>query len=107
MEFVGLKNGEKTPVWSSSPSYTTSATIKSSVGEYEISAKATPKNYELSEISSGILKITKAPLTLQANDLSKTYYSEMPKRKVMQVFMKSRLKEQVLKIMLLHTRMDI
>ena len=78
MEFVGLKNGEKTPVWSSSPSYTTSATIKSSVGEYEISAKATPKNYELSEISSGILKITKAPLTLQANDLSKTYYSENP-----------------------------
>lgn len=78
MEFVGLKNGEKTPVWSSSPSYTTSATIKSSVGEYEISATATPKNYELSEISSGILKITKAPLTLQANDLSKTYYSENP-----------------------------
>lgn len=43
MEFVGLKNGEKTPVWSSSPSYTTSATIKSSVGEYEISAKAPPQ----------------------------------------------------------------
>lgn len=78
MDFVGLKNGEKAPIWSISPSYTTSATIKSPVGEYEISATATPKNYELSEVSSGILKITVAPLTIQANDLSKTYYSENP-----------------------------
>ena len=78
MVYVGLKNGESTPSWTSSPSYTTTATTRSPVGEYEITATATPKNYELSEITSGILTINAAPLTIQANDVSKTYYSENP-----------------------------
>lgn len=78
MEYVGLKNGESTPSWTSSPSYTTTATNSSPVGEYEITATATPKNYELSKITSGILTINAAPLTIQANDVSKTYYSENP-----------------------------
>lgn len=78
MVYVGLKNGESTPSWTSSPSYTTTATTSSPVGEYEITATATPKNYELSEITSGILTINAAPLTIQANDVSKTYYSENP-----------------------------
>lgn len=78
LEYEGLKNAETTPTWTISPSYTTSATNYSSVGEYEVSATATPRNYELSEIQSGKLTITPAPLTIQANNVSKVYYAENP-----------------------------
>lgn len=78
LEYEGLKNAETTPTWTISPSYITSATNYSSVGEYEVSATATPRNYELSEIQSGKLTITPAPLTIQANNVSKVYYAENP-----------------------------
>lgn len=78
LEYEGLKNAETTPTWTISPSYTTSATNYSTVGEYEVSAAATPRNYELSEIQSGKLTITPAPLTIQANNVSKVYYAENP-----------------------------
>lgn len=79
MEYYGLKNDEKTPTWSTQPTFQTEATQYSDVGQYEITASSgIAVNYELSEIVPGTLTIKQAPLTIRANHKEKQYYSENP-----------------------------
>ena len=77
--YSGLKNGETIPIWSASPSFKTTATITSATGTYPIEmASGTPRNYEITGVTNGILSVTPAELTIKAIDASKTYYEENP-----------------------------
>lgn len=76
--FEGLKNGETSPSWIESPKFNTTATTSSPIGDYAISASATPKNYELSQISDGILTILPAKLKVIAENKSRLYYEDNP-----------------------------
>lgn len=78
LSFEGLKNGESVPAWIESPKFVTTATMTSPVGEYPISATATPKNYELNSISDGLLTILPAKLKVVAQNKSRLYYEENP-----------------------------
>ena len=79
IDYVGLKNNESAPAWVTAPTFSTTATPKSDVGEYEISAVgAETKNYELSSIASGLLTVTPAPLLVKANNISRLYFEENP-----------------------------
>ena len=78
IEYVGLKNGETAPEWTTTPTIQTEATKTSDVGDYAIKANdAVAKNYDLA-IADGKLTITPAPLTIKANDMTRLYYSENP-----------------------------
>ena len=79
LEYYGLKNGETAPEWEKTPVYSTSATRTSDVGSYTVTiTEGILKNYELSEITEGILRITPADLIIKANDAARIYYSENP-----------------------------
>ena len=78
IEYVGLKNGETVPEWTTAPTIQTAATKTSDVGDYAIKANdAVAKNYDLA-IADGKLTVTPAPLTIKANDMTRLYYSENP-----------------------------
>ena len=77
--YNGLLNGETAPDWTELPSISTEAGVKSDVGEYEITGTGgVMKNYEAMEITSGILTITPASLTIKANDANRLYFDENP-----------------------------
>lgn len=78
LSFEGLKNGESMPAWIETPKFVTPATMASPVGEYPITATATPKNYELNSISDGVLSILPAKLKVIAQNKSRLYYEENP-----------------------------
>ena len=78
LTFQGLKNGESTPSWTNRPTFETEATYSSAVGEYSVTATATPKNYELSSIGSGVLTVIPATLKVVANNKSRLYFEENP-----------------------------
>jgi hypothetical protein len=75
---TGAKNGDDLV-----DTYTTSADVKSGVGHYAISAQlaagpgADLGNYDVNLID-GSLAVTKAPLTVKADDKSKTYGDDNP-----------------------------
>ncbi len=77
LSYVGLKNNETVPVWTTSPTFSTSATKTSNVGTYAVAANCVAKNYNVS-ITPGTLTITPAALTISANNTSKSYYSDNP-----------------------------
>ena len=79
IEYYGLKNEEISPAWATRPTFQTEATQSSSVGQYEVKAvNGVPVNYNLGEVTAGILSITPAPLTVKANDATRQYYSDEP-----------------------------
>ena len=79
LNYTGLLNDETTPEWTELPTITTIATAKHDVGEYAITASdGIMKNYETKEITSGVLTVTSAPLTIKVNDATRQYYSEEP-----------------------------
>lgn len=79
IEYSGLKNNESAPSWSTNPSFQTSATKSSGVGQYTVKAiNGVPINYELGEITPGTLTIMPAPLTIKASDKTRQYYSDNP-----------------------------
>gem|GEM_PF-636687 len=79
MEYFGLRNNETIPTWTTQPTYQTSATKSSGVGQYEVNAtNAMPTNYDLGEITPGTLFVTPAPLTIKANNAIRQYYNENP-----------------------------
>lgn len=78
MSYEGLKNGETAPSWITSPNYSTAANNQSSIGNYDITANAVARNYDIQEIVKGVLTITPAPLTIRANNTSRSYYEENP-----------------------------
>ena len=76
--YSGLKNGETEPTWNSKPQFTTSATKQSGAGSYPVTVKCTPKNYNVTSNTQGLLTISKAPLTIKANNASMDYCGAMP-----------------------------
>jgi len=79
IDFSGLKNGETTPAWTTSPTFQTDATQSSGVGKYDVkAANGIPVNYDLEEITTGTLTVNPAPLTIKANDATRQYYSDEP-----------------------------
>lgn len=79
IDYYGLKNNESAPAWNTRPTFQTDATQSSGVGQYPIKAvNGVPINYDLGEITAGILNITPAQLTIKANDAVRQYYSDDP-----------------------------
>ena len=78
LSYVGLKNGEQEPEWTTGPDITTTATKASPAGEYVIHiASGEARNYTLvSDV--GTLTVTKAPLTVGVTDKSKKYGEDNP-----------------------------
>lgn len=78
-ELIGLKgNDNENNALQEIPLLTTSATSISNVGEYSIIANGgTSKNYTLS-YRSGVLTITKAPLTVRAENAERQYGESNP-----------------------------
>ena len=73
-----MKNNESVPEWTIEPVITTSAIKTSSVGEYAIQVTtAEARNYTL-EKKTGILTITKAPLTVGVNSYNRKYGEANP-----------------------------
>lgn len=83
LSFSGLKNNESTPEWSQIPQFSTSATVSSSVGQYEVTAaEGMAVNYDVTKYNSGTLTVTKRDLTAKANDCERLYNEENPEFKV-------------------------
>ena len=78
LSYTGLKNGETAPTWTTSPTFTTTATKASDAGSYSVSMECDPKNYSVIDNQPGTLTVTKAPLTIKANNASMTYGDALP-----------------------------
>lgn len=79
LNFTGLKNGDTTPNWETTPTVTTEADLKSGVGDYEINVSGgNATNYQIYSYSPGILTITKKSLTAKANNCERLYGEENP-----------------------------
>lgn len=77
--YNGLLNGDIAPQWTTMPTITTDATPWSDVGKYTITGTGGEmKNYEATEIASGLLTITPTSLTIRANNCSRLYFEENP-----------------------------
>lgn len=78
--YEGLQlNDTETTAFYQHPSVTTDATEKSDVGFYQITATGgTSKNYEITEYKIGTLKISKAPLSLTADNAERLYFVANP-----------------------------
>ena len=77
--YSGFKNEDEEDCLTTQPMVVTSATPTSSVGEYEITPNgAEAKNYAISYVA-GTLTVTKAPLTVQAENAERVYGDENPK----------------------------
>ncbi len=77
LSYTGLKNNETVPAWTSSPTFSTTASKTSDVGTYSVSASCVAKNYDVT-VRPGTLTITPASLTLKANNASRQYYGDNP-----------------------------
>lgn len=78
LEFSGLKNDEFIPEWDEEPSFKTTATDKSPIGQYSIEViGGIPHNYDLC-ITNGSLSVNKAELTITADNKSRPYFEENP-----------------------------
>lgn len=76
--YSGLKNNETLPEWTTKPTFTTTATKASSAGVYEVCVTCDPRNYTITTNTPGKLTITKAPLTIKANNATMDYCGTMP-----------------------------
>ncbi len=78
VSYTGFLNGESALVIDTPPTFSTLATVTSSVGTYNIDAQnAFDNNYDF-VYTPGTLTITKATLTATANNQSKVYGSANP-----------------------------
>lgn len=80
LSYSGFKlNDNEVTAFSQTPSTNLGNLLKNDVGTYEITASGgVSKNYEITEYRPGTLTITKAPLTLTANNAERSYYTENP-----------------------------
>lgn len=79
LSFSGLKNNENVPEWNTNPQFSTTATITSSVGQYEVTAAGgLAVNYDVTKYNPGTLTINKRDLTAKANDCERLYDEENP-----------------------------
>ncbi|MBB5634787.1 hypothetical protein HDE68_000672 [Pedobacter cryoconitis] len=78
VNYSGLAYGETESVLTVKPQVSTLATVNSAVGTYAINAvAAVASNYKFS-YQQGVLTIERAPLSVQADDKSKTYGQANP-----------------------------
>lgn len=76
--YVGLKNNETKPKWSTEPTITTTATAESNAGTYLIEINdADATNYTLTT-GNGTLTINKAALSIKADSKKKLYCEQNP-----------------------------
>ena len=76
--YSGFVNGDTAASLTTPVSLTTTATASSAVGSYTITASgAADANYTITEVN-GTLSVTKAPLTITANNASKVYGAALP-----------------------------
>ena len=77
VSYIGFVNGDDITAISTTPTLSYSATNASSVGTYTITASdAIADNYSITYVN-GILSVTKAPLTITAIEVSKSYGSSL------------------------------
>ena len=76
----GFKNSDNSnEIFETKPQVICNATEKSSVGEYEINIiGGNAKNYEIANITKGILTIDKAQITVIANNSTRVYGDDNP-----------------------------
>lgn len=78
VEYVGLKNNEMKPTWTTEPSITTTASSTSYAGTYPITiTNGVAKNYNVT-FNQGTLTINKAALTTTTLDATREYGDENP-----------------------------
>lgn len=78
ISYLGFINGEDESVFTTQPTISTTATKTSNVGEYPITISGgSANNYEI-VYESGVLTITKAPLSANVSDITKVYGSANP-----------------------------
>ena len=81
LEFSGLKNNEVAPAWITQPTLSCNADESSPVGTYDINiSKCEAHNYNVS-LGKGTLTVSKAPLRITANNISRLYYEPNPEFK--------------------------
>lgn len=75
----GLRNDEGTSCLLTSPSFVCNANLESNCGDYAITPYgAEAKNYEIT-YKTGVLKVTKAPLSISVRDCSRRYGDANPR----------------------------
>lgn len=79
LSYSGLKNNETSPEMITNFNISTEALKTSNVGEYNITVSGgEAKNYEITNYTNGKLSITKATLTITANNTTKVYGDANP-----------------------------
>lgn len=79
LSYSGLKNNETSPEMITNFNISTEALKTSNVGEYNITVSGgEAKNYEITNYTNGKLSITKAPLTITADNTTKVYGDANP-----------------------------
>ena len=79
LSYNDLKNNGVTPSWITKPVFSTSADLKSPVGEYEVTVTGgESQNYTVSKYTPGILSVLKRDLRVKANNAERLYGEENP-----------------------------
>ena len=74
----GLKNNQTSLQWIEGPFFSTLATTKSDVGDYDVEVNGTFQNYYISVMNPGKLTVEPASLILEVNDATRLYYADDP-----------------------------
>ena len=78
LTYTGLMNNETVPVWEQQPTFETTATTQSNVGNYPVNLKnAVAVNYNITPVE-GTLTVNKAPLKVTPKDSTRKYGEQNP-----------------------------
>ena len=78
LTYTGLKNNETVPAWEQQPTFETTATTQSNVGNYSVNLKnAVAVNYNITPVE-GTLTVNKAPLKVTPKDYTRKYGEQNP-----------------------------
>ncbi len=78
LTYTGLKHNEAVPAWEQEPTFETTATTQSNVGNYPVSLKnAVAVNYNITPVE-GTLTVNKAPLKVTPKDCTRKYGEQNP-----------------------------
>lgn len=78
LTYTGLKHNETVPAWEQEPTFETTATTQSNVGNYPVSLKnAVAVNYNITPVE-GTLTVNKAPLKVTPKDCTRKYGEQNP-----------------------------
>ena len=78
LTYTGLKHNETVPAWEQEPTFETTATTQSNVGNYPVNLKnAVAVNYNITPVE-GTLTVNKAPLKVTPKDCTRKYGEQNP-----------------------------